>query len=44
MAPYHDRQIAILPRADWASWLDWTRPAPPISPLPSGSLAVTQVR
>jgi putative SOS response-associated peptidase YedK len=44
MTPYHDRQIAILPRADWAAWLDWTRPAPAISPLPSRSLAVTQVR
>ena len=22
IAPYHDRQIAILDRADWAAWLD----------------------
>src|SRR5215468_5394819 len=22
IAPYHDRQVAILDRADWAAWLD----------------------
>jgi putative SOS response-associated peptidase YedK len=22
IAPYHNRQIAILDRADWAAWLD----------------------
>ncbi|MGH7155574.1 MAG: SOS response-associated peptidase family protein [Acetobacteraceae bacterium] len=44
IAPYHDRQIAILDRADWAAWLD-----PAISsksvlrPLPAGSLSVEQV-
>lgn len=44
IAPYHDRQIAILPREHWADWLDARRPQPPIAPLQAGSLAVTQVR
>jgi putative SOS response-associated peptidase YedK len=42
--PYHDRQIAVLGRKDWARWLD---PAVPsrelLQPLPAGSLAVEQV-
>jgi putative SOS response-associated peptidase YedK len=44
IAPYHDRQIAILDHADWTAWLD-----PPVSaktilkPLPAGTLAVEQV-
>ena len=44
IAPYHDRQIVILPREHWAQWLDASRPQPPIAPLPAGSLAVVQVR
>jgi len=44
IADYHDRQIVILPRSDWAAWLDATRPAPAFGPLPGGSLKVTQVR
>lgn len=44
IAPYHDRQIAILPRAHWAAWLDTRQPQPPITPLPEGSLSVVQVR
>ena len=44
IAPYHDRQIVILPPEQWAAWLDTAQPAPPLSPLPSGSLTVTQVR
>lgn len=44
MAPYHDRQVAILPPEHWAAWLDVSRPQPPIAPLPAGSLKVTQVR
>ena len=44
VTPYHNRQIVILERADWARWLD-----PRISvkdilrPLPRGSLKVEQV-
>ncbi|HYE47721.1 MAG TPA: SOS response-associated peptidase [Caulobacter sp.] len=44
IAPYHNRQIAILPRADWAAWLGAPDRQPPIRPLPAGSLKVTQVR
>lgn len=44
IAAYHDRQIVILPRGDWAAWLDIRHPAPPISPAPSGTLKVVQVR
>ena len=44
IAPYHDRQIAILDRADWAAWLDHSVSAKAIlKPLPAGSLAVEQV-
>lgn len=44
VAPYHDRQIAILDRADWAAWLDPSVAANTLlKPLPAGSLAVEQV-
>ena len=44
IAPYHDRQIAILDRADWAAWLDPSVSAKAIlKPLPAGSLVVEQV-
>jgi putative SOS response-associated peptidase YedK len=44
IAPYHDRQIAILDRADWATWLDPSVSAKTIlKPLPVGTLAVEQV-
>lgn len=44
VAPYHDRQIAILDRVAWADWLDPSVPAQGlIKPLPPGSLAVEQV-
>ena len=44
IAPYHDRQIVILPRPLWAAWLSAAPDAPPIPSLPAGSLAVTQIR
>ncbi|WP_293907395.1 SOS response-associated peptidase family protein [Phenylobacterium sp.] len=44
IAPYHDRQVVILPRDHWAAWLDLGRPQPPIAPAPAGTLKVTQVR
>ena len=41
VAPYHNRQIAVLPPQQWSAWLD---PAAPesdlLAPLPAGSLAV----
>jgi putative SOS response-associated peptidase YedK len=44
IAPYHDRQIAILDRADWAAWLDPSASAKTIlKPLPPGALTVRQV-
>jgi putative SOS response-associated peptidase YedK len=44
IAPYHDRQIAILGRADWAAWLDPAVSAKTIlKPLPPGALTVQQV-
>lgn len=44
IAPYHNRQIAILPREHWDAWLDVAQPQPPIAPLPAGGLKVTQIR
>jgi putative SOS response-associated peptidase YedK len=44
IAPYHDRQIAILDRADWAAWLDPSASAKTIlKPLPPGALTVQRV-
>jgi putative SOS response-associated peptidase YedK len=44
IAPYHDRQIAILGRADWAAWLDSSVSAKAIlKALPAGTLSVEQV-
>jgi len=45
VTPYHDRQVAVLRPADWASWLYLDRPeAELLRPLPAGSLDVTLVR
>jgi putative SOS response-associated peptidase YedK len=44
IAPYHDRQVVILPRRDWAAWLASTPEFPALGPLPAGSLKVTQIR
>lgn len=44
IAPYHNRQIALLSRDDWARWLDPAVPATDVlSPLPAGSLDVEQI-
>ena len=44
VAPYHDRQVVVLPREDWAAWLDLTRPeAELLKPSPEGTLQVEQV-
>jgi putative SOS response-associated peptidase YedK len=42
VAPYHNRQIVILPKSDWAAWLS-PGEQPPFGPLPAGSLKVEQV-
>ena len=43
IAPYHDRQIVILPPTQWADWLG-SSPDAVIPDLPAGSLTVTQIR
>ena len=44
IAPYHDRQIAILDCADWAAWFDLSISSKAIlKPLPAGALAVEPV-
>jgi putative SOS response-associated peptidase YedK len=41
VAPYHNRQICVLPAADWSRWLDPKVPARDVlRPLPAGSLSV----
>lgn len=41
VAPYHNRQIAVLPPQQWSAWLDPAVPASDLlAPLPAGSLAV----
>jgi putative SOS response-associated peptidase YedK len=41
VAPYHNRQVALLPEAGWRAWLDHSLPAAElIRPLPAGSLSV----
>jgi putative SOS response-associated peptidase YedK len=45
VAPYHDRQIAVLAPRDWAAWLYLDRPeAELLRPLPAGSLIVSLER
>lgn len=44
IAPYHSRQIVLLPRDSWRAWLDGEVPAKElIAPAPAGSLAVARV-
>jgi len=41
VAPYHNRQVAVLARADWRAWLDHMAPAAALlKPLPAGTLSV----
>ena len=42
IAPYHDRQIAILPREHWADWLGGIQPG--VGPAPEGTLKVEKMR
>jgi putative SOS response-associated peptidase YedK len=42
--PYHNRQIVVLPPADFGRWLDPAVPAAELcKPLPAGSLSVEQI-
>jgi len=43
IAPYHNRQVVILPRTQWADWLG-PSPDAVIPSLPAGSLKVEQIR
>ena len=44
VAPYHDRQIVVLTKDDWARWLDPAISAKDVlKPLPAGSLGVEQI-
>jgi putative SOS response-associated peptidase YedK len=44
IAPYHSRQIVVLPPSRWADWLDVKIPARAVlKPLPAGSLEVEQI-
>ena len=41
VAPFHSRQVCVLPAADWRPWLDHSISAKDLlRPLPSGSLTV----
>lgn len=42
VAPYHNRQVAVLPAERWSAWLDPSVPAAEVlQPLPAGALTVT---
>jgi putative SOS response-associated peptidase YedK len=44
VAPYHNRQIVVLPPSDFARWLDPAVPAAEVlRALPEGSLEVEQI-
>ena len=44
IAPFHDRQIVLLRRAQALEWLNLTRPeADLLTPAPAGSLEVEKV-
>ncbi|MFL6752754.1 MAG: SOS response-associated peptidase [Sphingomicrobium sp.] len=41
VAPYHNRQVALLAPTDWKPWLDCSAPAGELlKPLPQGTLSV----
>ena len=41
VAPYHNRQVAVLPPDNWKAWLDGSVPARDLlKPLPEGTLTV----
>jgi putative SOS response-associated peptidase YedK len=41
IAPYHKRQVAVLPSSDWKAWLDGSVSARDLlKPLPKGTLTV----
>jgi len=45
VAPYHDRQVAVLRPEEWAAWIYLTKPeAELLQPLPAASLKAETVR
>ncbi|HMG47067.1 MAG TPA: SOS response-associated peptidase [Allosphingosinicella sp.] len=43
VAPYHNRQIAVIERADWGAWLDASAPAAALlKPSPAGTFDVAR--
>ena len=41
VAPYHNRQVAVLPQENWRAWLDGSGAAPALlGPCPAGALEV----
>ena len=45
VAPYHNRQVAVLRPEDWTHWLHLSKPeAELLRPLPQGALDVETVR
>lgn len=45
MAPFHNRQVAVLPPADWGTWIYLGRPeAELLKPLEAGALTVSLSR
>jgi putative SOS response-associated peptidase YedK len=45
VAPIHNRQMVVLERADWGTWVDGSKPAAHLlRALPEGSLARERVR
>jgi putative SOS response-associated peptidase YedK len=45
VAPYHNRQVAVLQPKNWRAWIELTIPeAELLKPLPAGSLTVETVR
>jgi putative SOS response-associated peptidase YedK len=42
MAPYHNRQVVLLPRERWADWLSGAPEADLLKPAPAGALKVAK--
>lgn len=40
IAPYHNRQVVVLPRTGWKPWLDGQPASELIGPAPAGTLSV----
>ncbi|GAA0727735.1 SOS response-associated peptidase family protein [Sphingomonas japonica] len=44
VAPYHARQVVVMPRPDWAAWLDGSGASQQLCrPAPAGTLVVEKV-